>query len=77
MPTHIHIGISNPSKHQGHGERSHDDKQREGWAKERTALEQKPAPTLTSPGTVAGWVAKASARSGPAYAPGIGTRKSS
>jgi hypothetical protein len=40
-----------------------------GWAQEREPLEEKRAPTLNTPGTAYGWAAKASARSGPSYAP--------
>jgi hypothetical protein len=43
-----------------------------GWAQPREPLEEKHAPTLANSGAVYGWAAKASARSGPGYAPGVG-----
>jgi hypothetical protein len=46
------------------------------WAKEREPLHEKPAASLTNAGAVANWSAKASARSGPAYAPGLGKSSS-
>ncbi len=44
-----------------------------GWAKPRNdAKDQRPVSTLNTPGAIGGWAAKASARSGPSYAPGVG-----
>jgi hypothetical protein len=43
-----------------------------GWAQEREPKDEPPARTLTNSGAVYGWAAKASARCGPAYAPGVG-----
>jgi hypothetical protein len=46
---------------------------RPGWTEPREQpLEEKRLPSLTNQNAVNGWVAKASARSGPAYAPGLG-----
>jgi hypothetical protein len=50
---------------------------RPGWAQPREVKDEKPATTLNTPGAVNGWITKASARSGPAYAPGVGQTKSS
>jgi hypothetical protein len=50
---------------------------RPGWIEPREPLDEKPAATLNTPGAVYGWAAKASARSGPGYAPGVGQTKSS
>jgi hypothetical protein len=47
-----------------------------GWAAEREPLDEKPAATLNTPGSVYGWAAKASARSGPKFAPGVGKSSS-
>jgi hypothetical protein len=47
-----------------------------GWAAEREPLEDQRAPTLNTPGSVYGWAAKATARSGPHYAPGLGKSSS-
>jgi hypothetical protein len=47
---------------------------RPGWAPERKPLDEKPAPTLNTQGFVNSWTAKASARSGPKFAPGTGVK---
>jgi hypothetical protein len=59
--------------------REHPDKTKAlqpGWAQPREVLDEKPATTLNTPGAVYGWAAKASARSGPRYSPGVGHKSS-
>jgi hypothetical protein len=50
---------------------------RPGWTQEREPLEEKRAPSLTNAGAVYGLAAKAAARSGPKFAPGLSQSKSS
>jgi hypothetical protein len=46
---------------------------RPGWTREeRAPLEEKRLPSLANQGAINGWVSKASARSGPKFAPGTG-----
>jgi len=54
-----------------------DDHTPAGWAQRREVKDEPPARTLTNPGAVYGWTAKAGARSGPRFAPGLGQSKSS
>jgi hypothetical protein len=66
MPTHIKVSIGKPSKHRDH--EHHDDDLTPGWAAERTPKIESPAKSLSlNPGK---WTSQASARSGPAFAPG-------
>ncbi len=44
---------------------------RKGWAEEREPLDEKPAATVTTPQNIGGWAARAEARSGPKFAPGL------
>lgn len=48
------------------------DTERRGWVEPREPRDEPPAKTLNTEGLIARWVDKASARSGPKYAPGIG-----
>jgi hypothetical protein len=48
---------------------------RPGWAQPREVKDEPPARSLNNQGAINGWIAKASARSGPAFAPGVGTKK--
>jgi hypothetical protein len=51
------------------------DQQIPGWAVERKPKDEPPAKSLSlNPGK---WTSQASARSGPAFAPGVGVRNSS
>jgi hypothetical protein len=45
---------------------------RPGWVPAREVKDEPPARSLNNQGAINGWIAKASARSGPAYAPGVG-----
>jgi hypothetical protein len=42
---------------------------RPGWAQDREVKDEPPARSLTNQNAVSGWIAKATARSGPSYAP--------
>lgn len=46
--------------------------QKRGWVEPREPRDEPPAKTLNTEGLIARWVDKASARSGPKYAPGTG-----
>jgi hypothetical protein len=48
-----------------------------GWAEPREPLEEKRVPSLTNAGAVYGATARAAARSGPKFAPGVGIRETS
>ncbi len=77
MPTHIRIGIIEPSRRRDHDERGRDkDKQLSGWAKPREKLGDEPRMTNLNM-SLGRWLVRASANSGPKIAPGIGTKKSS
>jgi hypothetical protein len=43
-----------------------------GWAAPREVKDEPPGKTLNTQGFVDSWIAKATARSGPRYAPGVG-----
>jgi hypothetical protein len=76
MPVHIRVNVGKPSRSRDH-EHHDDDQQTAGWAKTREPRDEKPATTLNTAGSVYGWAAKPSARSGPAFAPGLGSSKKS
>jgi hypothetical protein len=45
---------------------------RPGWAQPREVKDERPISTLNTQGAIGSWAAKASARSGPKFAPGVG-----
>jgi hypothetical protein len=74
MPVHVRVNVGKPSRSRDH-EHHDDDQQTAGWAKTREPKDEPPAKSLSlNPGK---WTSQAAARSGPAFAPGIGTKKSS
>jgi hypothetical protein len=76
MPVHIGIKLLS-DREQKRSPVRHDGSNTEpaGWSKHREPLIEAPAKSLSlNPGK---WTSQATARSGPAYAPGCGIRKSS
>jgi hypothetical protein len=53
-----------------------DDIELPGWARPRQVKDE-PYATNRNLGDVGGWIARAEKHSGPAFAPGVGVRKSS
>jgi hypothetical protein len=75
MPTHIRVNIGKHHEREHSAAHRDEDQQTPGWAKAREPKDEPPAKSLSL--NPEKWTAKAAARSGPAWAPGLGSPKKS